>query len=328
MITYVFRRMVTAVVMLLAIAFVTIALFFGAAKDPARAMCGRPCPAETKTKVSAYMQTDQSVLWQYGEFVKGLVAGRTYGEGAQQVECAAPCFGYSFPNRSDVTALIAERLPVTLSLALGAGVLCLVVGIGLGALSAIRRGGVVDRLSTGFAMFGLSVPTFLVGLLVVQVFGFMLNALPYSGFVSFSESPADWAWHLIGPWMVLSFILAAGYIRVTRTQLLNELSGEHLVAMTARGASRRQVNRHAVRGVMVPVVAMFALDVTALLGGSVIAEKVFSLHGLGDLLLAGVNESDLSIVVGVTLFSAFLIIVGNLVADLLMPLLDPRIRRA
>ncbi|WP_418062959.1 ABC transporter permease [Pimelobacter simplex] len=328
MITYIARRMVTAVFMLLAIAFVTIALFFGASKDPARAMCGKPCPAETKEKVSAYMQTDQSVVWQYGQFVKGLVAGRTYGEGRQQVHCDAPCFGYSFPNRSDVTSLITERLPVTLSLAAGAAVLCLVVGIGLGALSAIRRGGLVDRFSTGFAMFGLSVPTFLVGLLVVQVFGFMLNALPYSGFVWFSESPADWAWHLIGPWMVLSFILAAGYIRVTRTQLLNELSAEHLVAMTARGASPRQVNRHAVRGVMVPVVAMFALDVTALLGGSVIAEKVFSLHGLGDLLLSGVNESDLSIVVGVTLFSAFLIIVGNLIADLLMPLLDPRIRRA
>ncbi|MGI5489793.1 ABC transporter permease [Microtetraspora malaysiensis] len=328
MIVYIARRMVTAVFMLLAIAFVTIALFFGASKDPARAMCGKPCPPETRAKVSAYMQTDQSAVWQYTEFVKGLFVGRTYGEGAQQVHCNAPCFGYSFPNRSDVTTLIVERLPVTLSLAFGAAVLCLVVGIGLGALSAIRKGGIVDRFSTGFAMFGLSVPTFLVGLLVVQVFGFMLNALPYSGFVSFSESPTDWAWHLIGPWMVLSFILAAGYIRVTRTQLLNELSADHLVAMTARGASTRQVNRHAVRGVMVPVVAMFALDVTALLGGSVIAERVFSLHGLGDLLLAGVNESDLSIVVGVTLFSAFLIIVGNLIADLLMPLLDPRIRRA
>ncbi|WGX94232.1 ABC transporter permease [Nocardioides sp. L-11A] len=328
MITYVTRRMVTAVFMLLAIAFVTIALFFGASKDPARAMCGKPCPAETKAKVSAYMQTDQSVVWQYGEFVKGLFVGRTYGEGAQRVECAAPCFGYSFPNRSDVTSLIAERLPVTLSLAAGAAVLCLVVGIGLGTLSAIRKGGIVDRFSTGFAMFGLSVPTFLVGLLVVQVFGFMLNVLPFSGFVSFSESPAGWAWHLIGPWMVLSFILAAGYIRVTRTQLLNELSAEHLVAMTARGASPRQVNRHAVRGVMVPISAMFALDVTALLGGSVIAEKVFSLHGLGDLLLSGVNEADLSIVMGVTLFSAFLIIVGNLLVDLALPLLDPRIRRA
>ncbi|MEU8268981.1 ABC transporter permease [Sphaerisporangium sp. NPDC049002] len=328
MIVYIARRMVTAVLMLLAIAFVTIALFFGASKDPARAMCGKPCPPETRAKVSAYMQTDQSAVWQYTEFVKGLFVGRTYGQGAQQVHCNAPCFGYSFPNRSDVTTLIAERLPVTLSLAFGAAVLCLVVGIGLGALSAIRKGGTLDRFSTGFAMFGLSVPTFLVGLLVVQVFGFMLNALPYSGFVSFSESPANWAWHLIGPWMVLSFILAAGYIRVTRTQLLNELSADHLVAMTARGASTRQVNRHAVRGVMVPVVAMFALDVTALLGGSVIAEKVFSLHGLGDLLLAGVNESDLSIVVGVTLFSAFLIIIGNLIVDLLMPLLDPRIRRA
>ncbi|WP_067140873.1 ABC transporter permease [Microtetraspora malaysiensis] len=328
MIVYIARRMVTAVFMLLAIAFVTIALFFGASKDPARAMCGKPCPPETRAKVSAYMQTDQSAVWQYTEFVKGLFVGRTYGEGAQQVHCDAPCFGYSFPNRSDVTTLIAERLPVTLSLALGAAVLCLVVGIGLGALSAIRKGGIVDRFSTGFAMFGLSVPTFLVGLLVVQVFGFMLNALPYSGFVSFSESPTDWAWHLIGPWMVLSFILAAGYIRVTRTQLLNELSADHLVAMTARGASTRQVNRHAVRGVMVPVAAMFALDVTALLGGSVIAERVFSLHGLGDLLLSAVNEADLSIVVGVTLFSAFLIIVGNLIADLLMPLLDPRIRRA
>lgn len=328
MIGYISRRMITAVFMLLSIAFVTIALFFGASRDPARAMCGKPCPADTLAKVSAYMQTDQGVLWQYVEFVKGLFVGRTYGSGSQQVHCAAPCFGYSFPNQSDVTSLIVERLPVTLSLTFGAAILCLVVGIGLGVLSAIRKGGLIDRFSTGFAMFGLAVPTFLVGLLVVQVFGFMLNMLPFSGFVPFTESPVDWAWHLIGPWMVLSIILAAGYIRVTRTQLLGELSSDHLVAMTARGASPRRVNAHAVRGVMIPIVAMFALDVAALLGGSVIAEKVFSLHGLGDLLLAGVNESDLSLVVGVTLFSAFLIIIGNLLADLLMPLLDPRIRRA
>lgn len=328
MIAYIARRMLTAVFMLLSIAFATIVLFFGASKDPAHAMCGKPCPADTLVKVRAYMQTDQNVLWQFAEFVKGLFVGRTYGSGSQQVRCDAPCFGYSFPNQSDVTTLILERLPVTLSLTLGAAVLCLVVGVGLGALSAIRKGGLIDRFSTGFAIFGLSVPTFLVGLLVVQIFGFMLNVLPYSGFVPLEESPSGWFWHLIGPWMVLSIILAASYIRVTRTQLLGELSADHLVAMTARGATARRVNVHAIRAVMIPVVAMFALDVAALLGGSVIAEKVFSLHGLGDLLLSGVNGSDLSLVVGVTLFSAFLIIVGNLLADLLMPLLDPRIRRA
>ncbi|RZU66474.1 peptide/nickel transport system permease protein [Microterricola gilva] len=328
MTTYIIRRLFTAIFVLLSIAFFTIALFFGASKDPARAMCGKPCAPDTLAKVRAYMQTDHGIVWQYIEFVKGLFVGRSYGSGSQAVHCAAPCFGYSFPNQSDVTTLIVERLPVTLSLTIGAAILCLVVGLGLGALSAIRKGGVLDRFSTGFAMLGLSVPTFLVGLLVVQFFGFTLNMLPYSGFVPLSENPSEWLWHLIGPWMVLSFILAAGYIRVTRTQLLGELSSEHLVAMTARGAAPSRINAHALRGVMIPVVAMFALDVAALLGGSVIAERVFSLHGLGDLLLSGVNESDLSLVVGVTLFSAFLIIIGNLVADLLMPLLDPRIRRA
>ncbi|MGO4102915.1 ABC transporter permease [Leifsonia sp. YAF41] len=328
MILYVLRRIATAVVMLLSIAFVTIALFFGASRDPARAMCGKPCSADSLAKVRAYMQTDQGILWQYLEFLKGLVLGRTYGEGAQQVNCNAPCFGYSFPNQTDATTLIWERLPVTLSMTIGAAILCLIVGLGLGALAAIRRGGAIDRFSTGFALFGLSVPTFLIGLLVVQFFGFNLNMLPYSGYVPFSESPGLWAWHLIGPWMVLSIMLSASYIRITRNQLLGELSADHLVSMTARGAPRRRVHSHAMRAVLIPVVTMFALDLAALLGGAVITEKVFSIHGLGDLLLSAVTGSDLGLVVGITLFSAFLIIIGNLVADLLLPLLDPRIRRA
>lgn len=328
MIRYILRRILTAIVMLLSIAFATIALFFGASRDPARAMCGKPCTPETLAQVQAYMQMDQGVFWQYLAFLKGLFVGRQFGEGRLQINCDAPCFGYSFPNQENVATLIWERLPITLSMTIGAAILCLIVGISLGATSAIRRGSWIDKFSTGFAMFGLSVPTFLIGLLIVQFFGFTLNMLPFSGYVPFSESPLDWAWHLIGPWMVLSILLSASYIRITRTQLLNELSADHLVAMQGRGASPGRVRSHALRAVMIPVVTMFALDLAALLGGTVITEKVFSIHGLGDLLLAAVVDSDLAIVVGVTLFSAFMIIIGNLVADLLLPFLDPRIRRA
>ncbi len=327
MLAYTLRRLATAVVMLLAIALATFLLFFGTPKDPARALCGKPCSADQLAQVRAYLQLDHGVWWQFWEFLKGLVIGRQFGSGPAGQHCGAPCFGYSFPHHESASSLIWERLPVTVSISAGAAVLCLLLGIGLGTLAAIRPGSWIDRFATAFSMVGVAVPSFLIGLLVVLVLGFGLDAIPYSGYVPLTESPPQWAWHLIGPWLVLSVLLAAAYVRITRTQLLGELSAVHLIAMRARGVPAAGVTRHAIRGVLIPVLTMFGLDLAALLGGSVITERVFSLHGLGDLLLTSVTESDLGLVVAITMASAFFIIIANLCMDLLLPILDPRIRR-
>jgi peptide/nickel transport system permease protein len=272
------------------------------------------------------MQLDQSTIQQYLAFLKGIVAGRTFGEGGAAVHCDVPCFGYSFPLARPVTSLIWSRLPVTASIAIGAAVIWLIVGVSLGVGAALRRGRLFDKVAVGAALIGVASPAFLVGLLAILVFGFWLNMVPVNGYVPLTESPVDWAWHLITPWLVLAAISASSYIRLTRSQMLEEMNLDHVTTARAKGAGeRRVVYVHALRGVLVPIITIFGLDLGSLLGGAILTEKVFSMQGLGELLISGVGQLDVAVVVGVTLFAAFLVILANLVVDLLHGVLDPRV---
>jgi peptide/nickel transport system permease protein len=259
-------------------------------------------------------------------FLRGIFAGRTFGEGTAAVHCNAPCFGYSFPLARPVTTLILDRLPVTVSIALGAAVFWLLIGVSLGVVAALKRGKLPDRLAVGFALIGVSTPSFLLGLLAILVFGFWLNMVPVNGYVPLTESPVGWAWHLITPWLVLAVLQAAAYVRLTRAQMLEELNLDYITTARAKGAGEaRIVVRHGLRGALVPIVTLFGLDLGVLLGGAIITEKVFSMHGLGELLISAVAQLDVAVVVGVTLFSAFLIILANLVVDIVHGVLDPRV---
>ncbi|WP_433022574.1 ABC transporter permease [Kribbella sp. CA-294648] len=323
---FLIRRLFATLLVLLALSFAVYLIFYALPADPARLACGKPCTPDRLEQARHFMQLDQSTIQQYFAFLRGIVAGRTYGEGAAAVQCNAPCFGYSFPLARPVTTLILDRLPITASIALGAAVIWLVVGVSLGVGAALKRGKLFDRLAVGAALVGVSAPSFLVGLLAILVFGFWLNMVPVNGYVPFSESPIDWAWHLITPWLVLAALSSASYIRLTRAQMLEEMNLDHVTTARAKGAGeRRVVLVHGLRGVLVPIVTIFGLDLGTLLGGAIITEKVFSMQGLGELLISGVGQLDVAVVVGVTLFSAFLVIMANLVVDLLHGVLDPRV---
>jgi len=323
---FVLRRLFAALLVMLALSLAVYLVFYAIPADPARLACGKPCTPDRLEQARHFMQLDQSTLQQYLNFLKGIVAGRTFGDGAAAVQCNAPCFGYSFPLARPVTTLIFDRLPVTASIALGAAVLWLVLGVSLGVIAALNRGRLADRLAIGVALLGVSTPSFLLGLLAILVFGFWLNMVPVSGYVPLTESPVDWAWHLITPWIVLAILSAASYIRLTRSQMLEELNLDYITTARAKGAGEaRVVLTHGLRGVLVPVITLFGLDLGALLGGAILTEKVFSMQGLGDLLITAVGQLDVAVVVGVTLFSAFLIILANLVVDIVHGVLDPRV---
>ena len=323
---FVTRRLAAALIVMLALSLAVYLIFYAIPADPAHLACGKPCTPDRLEQARHFMQLDQSTLQQYLNFLKGIVAGRTFGDGAAAVQCNAPCFGYSFPLARPVTTLIFDRLPVTASIALGAAVLWLVLGVSLGVIAALNRGRLADRLAIGVALLGVSTPSFLLGLLAILVFGFWLNMVPVSGYVPLTESPVDWAWHLITPWIVLAILSAASYIRLTRSQMLEELNLDYITTARAKGAGEaRVVLTHGLRGVLVPVVTLFGLDLGALLGGAILTEKVFSMQGLGDLLITAVGQLDVAVVVGVTLFSAFLIILANLVVDIVHGVLDPRV---
>lgn len=315
------------VLVLLVISLATFAVFYLLPTDPARMSCGKPCTPENLALARRFMGFDEPWFRQYLDFLGGIFAGRTFGSGATAIVCSAPCFGYSFQQNTPVLQLIGDRLPVTASLAFGSAVLWLVLGVAAGVVSALRKGKLTDRLTMTVALAGVSAPAYLVGLLGILLFGFTLDVVPVGGYVSFAESPVDWAWHLVLPWLVLAFINAAIYARLSRGQMLDVL-GEDFIR-TARAAGLRErtvVGKYALRNVLLPVVTVFAIDLGSLLGGAVITERVFALPGLGGLLIDAVHQIDLPLLMGVSLFAAFFVILANFLVDVTYGLLDPRAR--
>jgi peptide/nickel transport system permease protein len=323
---FVANRLLLMVFVLLVISALTYAIFFTLPSDPALLSCGRPCTPDGLARAREFMGFDQPWWRQYLDFLSGLVTGRDFGQGNAQIQCAAPCFGYSFQLDESVTDLIIGRLPVTISIAIGAAVLWLILGIGTGVLAAVKHGTAIDRLAMTFAVAGVSAPAYLLGLLGILLFGFTLNMVPVSGYVAFTQSPVDWAWHLILPWSVLAVIHAAIYARLTRGQMLEVLAEDYIRTARAKGLSERKViGWHALRNVLIPVVTILGSDLGLLLGGAVITERVFSMQGLGSLLLGAVFNIDLPLLVGVVLFAAFAVILANFVVDVVYSLIDPRV---
>lgn len=327
MFRFISGRLLGMIIVLLIIALISYLIFYLLPANPAQLSCGRPCTPQRLAEAEAFMGYDKPWWQQFFGFLGGLAFGRTFGTGQAAIQCAAPCFGYSFRLNEPVTQLILGRAPVTFSIALGAAVLWLILGVGTGVVSALRRGTLLDRGLTTLSVAGVSAPAYLVGLLGILLFGFTLNMVPIGGYVPLSESPIQWLWHLVLPWVVLALLNAAIYTRLTRGQMLDVLGEDYIRTARAKGlAERRVVGRHALRNVLIPVATVFGLDLGSLLGGVVLTEKVFAMQGLGALLLDAVANLDLPVLVGVTLFSAFLIIVANFVVDISYGLLDPRVK--
>ena len=215
-------RLLGIVVVLLAIAVITFAIFYLLPSDPARAACGRPCLPANLERISIYMGIDQPWFVQLWEFLKGIAVGRSFGSGLA-VTCDAPCFGYSFLRNSSVTDLIAARFPLTASIAVGAAILFLILGVAGGLLAALKRNTVIDRGVMLFSIAGVSTPIYLAGVLAILIFGFTLRLLPVSNYVPFEDDPGQWFLHLVLPWVSLAFVSAAVYARLRRGEMLEVL---------------------------------------------------------------------------------------------------------
>ncbi len=322
------RRAVAMFAVLLVVAVITFAVFYLLPTNPAELSCGRPCTPERLQQAASFLGTDLPWYEQLWEFLRGIVLGRSFGEGPAAVSCPSPCFGYSFQQNATVTDLILTRFPVTASLAVGAALLWLLTGVTSGVIAALHRGTALDRGIMAVAIAGVSSPSYLVGSLAILLFGFTLRWFPTGGYVPFADDPLQWAYHLVLPWCTLAFIIGAMYARLTRGQLLEVLGEDYIRTARAKGLNERSVIvKHALRNAILPVVTVFALDLGGLLGGAVIAERVFSMQGLGALLIDAVHVLDLQLVVGFTLFSALLIVAANLIIDLVTVAIDPRVRR-
>jgi peptide/nickel transport system permease protein len=320
------RRVLQAALVLLVLAAVLYAIFYLAPGDAARLACGPKCSTAQVEQIRQQMGLDDPVYVQFWHFLQGVVAGHDYSTGTGSVHCAAPCLGQSYRSGDLVTHLVATKLPATASLALGAMVLWLVIGIGTGLLSALRRGTVLERLLTGLTLAGTATPVFIIGILLLLVFCSWLQWLPYPAYVSLTDDPQQWAWNLLLPWVALALIESAKYARLTRSSMLETLAEDHIRTFRAYGVREGAIiRRHALRGAVTPVIALSALDLGTMFGGALLTETLFGIPGLGQQLVQSVQDKDLPVVVGIVLVMGLAVVVANVVADLLYALADRRV---
>ncbi|MFG2907673.1 ABC transporter permease [Kitasatospora sp. NPDC048286] len=323
---FLLRKALGMLGVLLALSVIVYAVFYIAPGDPAQLACGEKCSPAQVAQVRERLGLDAPVYLQYAHFLQGIVAGRDFSAGTGLLHCPAPCLGVSYRSGEQVTDMITARLPVTASLALGAMVLWLLLGVGTGLLSALRRGRLSERLLTALTLTGNSVPVFVLGLVLLIVLCAQLQWLPFPSYAPLTEDPEQWFWGLLLPWITLALIESAKYARLTRSSLLETLADDHIRTFRAYGVSERHlVTRHALRGALTPVIALTAIDLGTMFGGAVLTESLFGLPGLGKLLVTSVGLIDLPTVVGLTLVTGFCVVLANVVADVLYAVTDRRV---
>ena len=324
MLRFLFRRFLGAVVILFLLSIVTFLLFFGMPRDPALLMCGKTCNPTSLANIHHVLGLDKSIPEQYGIFLHNLVFGSNQ---FAQGPCPAPCFGYSYHTNDQVWSTLLDRLPITVSLTLGAAVVFLFVGLGTGMVAAWKRGTLLDKTVTAASMVLSSMQIYFLGPLALAALVYQTHVFSKPAYNDFTADPVTWFTGLIIPWVVLSTIFASQYTRMARSSMIEQLQEEHVRTARAKGMSRKYVFfRYAWRGSLIPIVTIFGIDLGSLLGGAIITEYTFGLPGLGHLAVDAVSFSDLPLLLGVMLFSATMILLFNIIVDACYAFIDPRVR--
>ena len=321
MLAFTARRMGAAVFVLLSISVLVFLIFFATpGVDPAARIAGRNADPATLAQVRAEFGLDRPLPVRYAVMIQHLFVDRDLT---------------SYVNRGvEVIPQITQAVPVTLSLVLGAAVVWLVVGVGMGVLAAAYRGTAVDPLIVLLGVIGVSMPVYWLGELVnlitqSRLHDSVFSWVPPLGYVGLRESPGQWALHLLFPWLTLAALYAGIYARVLRSEVLSAMDEDYVRTARAKGLTERRILlRHALRCSLIPVVSLFGLDFGALVGGSaLLTEVVFGLPGVGKLTFDALQNLDLPVILGCVLYAAFFVVLANAVVDLVYALLDPRVRR-
>src|SRR6266567_3877357 len=327
MMRYIIRRLLGAALVVLIISFVTFGIFqigpalSGVPHAQAYYYVGKVSTPDKVAEVEHSLGLDQPWYQQYVTYMKGIVLGRPYTDGSTTVQCNAPCFGYSFRVNTPVWDLLKQAFPVTASETVGAAVLWLVGGVTIGVISALRRGSLIDRAATVFALAGVSLPVFFTAELLLLVFSYgpaWLRIFPNVTYIPLTQNPLLWFQNLILPWIALAFLFAALYARFTRANMLETMGEDYIRTATAKGLPRRTVvGKHGLRAALTPIVTIFGLDVGSLLGGAILTETAFSFPGLGLLSFRAISSQDLPIILGVTILGSLFIVLANIIVDVL-----------
>jgi peptide/nickel transport system permease protein len=317
MIRYVIRRLLLGVLLLIVVAAVTFVLFrVLPTGNPAVLRAGRDPQPKLIKEIEGVLGLNKPLIVQFWDYLKEVFLHFN--------------LGYSYYSSESVRSLIAERLPETLSLTIGAAVLWLVAGLGVGIISALRRHSLVDRAAMGTSLVLISAPEFWLGLIFLYLFASDIGRFkifPGAGsYVGITSDPWKWFTSLIMPWVVLAAGSAAVYARLIRGSLSETMREDYIRTARAKGLPERQVVRQGVRAAINPLFTLFGLEVGVLLGGAVLVETVFDIPGIGRLAYGAITSSDFPIIQGTVLLAAMFIIVANIVVDVAYAYLDPRVR--
>ena len=325
---YLFRRFLGMIMLLFLLTLTVFFLFNMLPADPARLTCGKACSPAVVENNRHRLELDIPPIEQYQRFVSGIFFGRTYlADTPRPLECEAPCLGYSFLRNQQVLNMIVRAAPVTFWLAIGGFITWMTIGLLFGIISALKRGRWQDRTIMGIALVGYSLPSFFIGLVLLFTVVFWLRLLPNPQWVDPFQNPGRFLSTMILPWITIATLNAAFYMRLTRNQVLEVFGDDYIRTARAKGLPERTVVvKHALRAGLTPIVTAAGLDLAYLLGGAIITENIFSLPGLGTLAIGSVIASDLPIITAITLVTAAIIIIANLVVDLLYAVIDPRVR--
>lgn len=316
MLRFLLQRLLALIPVLFIVAVIVFLILRLTPGDPAAVIAGNSASNDDIERIREQLGLNQPLWSQFGIWLSGVLLGD---------------LGYSFYLNRPVTELILQRIEPTLSLAFGTIVLAIFVAVPLGTLAAWRMGGLLDRLLSGFAVAGFSVPVFVVGYLLIYLFAIELQWLPVQGyrrlFGEESQGIGTWARQLVLPWLTLATIYVALIARVTRASVSEALTEDFIRTARAKGLTERAVLlRHALPNAAVPIATVIGIGIALLIGGVVVTETVFAIPGLGSLTVDAVLNRDFPVIQGVVIFFSVLYVLVNLLVDLSYLLFDPRIR--
>jgi len=316
-ITFLIRRLIGALLVLIAVSFITYLIFVKIpGGDPAFRIAGRTATEQNIQDIREKLRLDDPFYEQYWAMMKSLFTGTLV----------------SYSSQLNVVDQIKSGIPATFSLCIGAGIIWLFFGILVGIISAVTAGRWSDRVITVLALIGISMPVFWLGLIARYVFAekHPFNFLPDGEYVPLTSNPWQWFVHLLMPWLVLAILFIGFYGRVLRSNILDTINEDYVRTAKAKGLPyKRVLVKHVLRNSLIPIVTLFGLDFAAVIGGSaILTETVFDLKGVGWYAAQAVQDLDLPPIMGVTIYATFFIVLFSVVVDLLYAWLDPRIRPA
>jgi peptide/nickel transport system permease protein len=307
------RRSISAAALLVAASIVVFLIFAVIPSyDPAVAIAGRTASPQDIASVRHSYGFDKPVYAQYAHTMKQVFTGQVV----------------DYNSQLNVVDQFRHRFPATVSLVVPAAILWLGFGIVFGVVSAIYAGKFADRGLTVLSMLGVSIPVFLLGALFLYIFAFKLAWFPNTGYTPITQNPADWAYHLILPWVALAILYVGFYSRVLRSNVLDVINQDYVRTAKAKGLSQRRIMiHHVLRNSVMPIITLFGLDFAAAVGGAtLVTESVFNIPGIGQYEAQAIAQLNVPPILVGTIFTAFFVVVFSVVVDVIYALLDPRVR--